>query len=196
MTKSDRLVRIIGMVVVSLFALSLGGALLRFLSCFRAARTAGEFPAGDYMRVYIYGRGDSTVSARLSMYDTNSQEVCLVERSWASRNIVIDFVSAKFSSVCYTFPLEVRGRDSSFMRGTSLSRYVNSSRGCALAGASLELKERDAWHTLSSFALSPMARLFEGRHISYSTLDLSPCETGKEYAVRIDWAGNVFLMEI
>jgi len=175
---------------------------VKFGSCFGAASRIPRIDDYQIMRILVYGTSMSengdTVSAVISLLDTDGNECTVLERSWRGSSLAVDFRSAEFSGKKILFPELIYGRQTiyehrgfgMFESGTYLERYYNESGQCMLFGTGSTYKNRHDLYTLSCFAANPIAAFSAGFSNRY-TVDLSRCETGVYYAVVTDSNGRL-----
>ncbi len=157
---------------------------IQFFACFGAAKSLPEIGRHRIMRVIVYGStydmNSATVSARISIMDTEDSEVAVIERSWKGSTLFIDFVGADFLGRKVYFPYTVRS--DARKKGTLLERYYMEHGRCYLAGDNITEKEQKSFYYLGRYALGQAKRIFTAFTRLY-TIDLSQCLSGRYYSV-------------
>jgi hypothetical protein len=179
---------------------------LKFGNCFSAAARLPPVEQYQVMRILIYGssithEGD-TVSAVISILDTDGNECSVIERSWNGSSLSISFVTAEFSGKKIFFPSMIYGKNtvserSSFSfrsSGTSLYPYYNDDRQCLLFGSRTSYRDRHNLYELARFAFNPASVLTGGFSRRY-IVDLSRCRTGVYYSIITGFDGTITLTE-
>lgn len=154
--------------------------LVRFVSCYFYVRNVTQNET-QVMRIMLFGSSDNpegeTVSAKISVLDSNGSEVAIIERSWPEPYLAVDFRSASFLGKNFYFPDLIYGTVSvtshkSFIQrrrsGTVLDRYYVEHEKCLLGTNRYQKK---ALFNIFSFSLNK------------NTVNLSSCENGIYYGV-------------
>ncbi len=176
---------------------------VQFGRCFSAAKHVPAFEC-QLLRIRLYNSGGASVSASVSILDSDGAECAVIERSWHGSFLAADFMCASFSGKSFCFPERLYGANrimpqelSAFFhrrRGTALFPYYNEQSECLLLGRSRPGSERMRLRTLSSFAFSPAAFAASG-FIKRYTVSLAGFEEGKYYGVFTDAAGALSVKE-
>lgn len=171
--------------------------LVSVVSVFRSSDVVGGL-SGESLRVKIYGsgmeNGTATVSAVVSLVDSNGNEMSVIERSWSGLYLSVDYACAEICGRIYMFPCRVYGHTSMAGRnsadgnifrgsyGTTLEKYFDEDGQCMLLGAGSGLSERKALYRIARFACRkrflPAFSL-----VSVRTVNLSDCMTGFYYSI-------------
>ena len=127
----------------SLFIIFFIVNVIRFAECFSAAENIFQTDS-QIMRIKLYNSGDESVSAVVSILDTDGSDCAVIERSWHGTFLAVDFICASFSGKFFYFPKQIYGlpnisslnssRITSGSRGTYLFPYYNENSLCLLAG--------------------------------------------------------------
>ena len=184
---NETIVRFVGVLAVSVLA---GAAALyawSFFRCFSEERLLPDIPRTHAVRVFFYGSGRGTVSARFCLYDTAGREFSVLDRSWSAQSLSFDFVSASFSGRTFLFPYRIRPSEAS-RGGTLLSHYYLERGQCMLLGDPCTDRQRLALYRLAVFALSQTTK-FATQFAGVQTLNLAQCEMGKVYDIVVDSSG-------
>lgn len=186
----------------SLFIIFFIVNVIRFAECFSAAENILQTDS-QIMRIKLYNSGDESVSAVVSILDTDGSDCAVIERSWHGTFLAVDFICASFSGKFFYFPKQIYGlsnilslnssRITSGSRGTYLFPYYNENSLCLLAGKSRPFSEKKALHRISSFSFSPAATAASG-FISKVSVNLAGLENGKYYGIFTE-NGNLVLKE-
>lgn len=178
-----------------------------FGRCFGAAEALPDVEKYQVMRIMIYGSSPSpeggTVSASVSILDTDGNECAVIERSWNGEFLSADFVSAEFSGRKIFFPQKIYGGSAVYSvsgasvrrKGSFLAPYYVEHDQNLLLGAGFSAQDRRNLAVLSRFALSPSFFFAAGFSHKYR-VDFSRCETGKVYCVWTDFRGGLALEEL
>ena len=176
---------------------------VQFGRCFYAAKRTPAFDC-QLLRIRLYNSGGTSVSASVSILDSDGAECAVIERSWHGSFLAAEFMCASFSEKSFYFPERLYGTNciapqelSAFTRrkhGTNLFPYYNERSECLLLGRSRPIAERMHLYTLSSFASSSAAIAASG-FIKRYTVNFAGCEEGRYYGVFIDSAGNISVKE-
>lgn len=174
---------------------------IRFAGCFSAAENVLQTDS-QIMRIKLYNSGDESVSAVVSILDTDGSDCAVIERSWHGTFLAADFMCASFSGKNFYFPKQIYGlsnisaanstRLTGGSRGTYLFPYYNENSLCLLAGKSRPASEK-ALYKISSFAFNPAAAVAAG-FVSKISVNLAGLENGKYYGIFTE-NGNLVLRE-
>lgn len=176
---------------------------VRFGRCFSAAEHLPETEAVPVVRVRLYGAssetGTNTVSAAITIIDSDGNDFANVERSWNGAVLCIDFVSADFSGKTVLFPESVYGKDvlgekPGRKSRTNLAPYYLENGQCLLLGSESAYSARVNMYRLAKFALSPSAQLTTGFSKRY-TVDLSGCVSGADYYISTGYNGLITIQK-
>ena len=177
-----------------------------FIKAYTAAYSIRDLQnSHEIMRVKIYGSSYSsegdTVSASISIIDSNGNEISTVERSWSGSYLGLVFAKISLYDKSFVFPMTVFGKSRIYQeapsrfKGTHLEKYYNDFRQCMLLGHGSSNEERCKLYWLSAFAtnkyLIPQFGL-----VNYISLDLSGCKSEVYYSVIFEANGNISLVEI
>ncbi|MCR4579368.1 MAG: hypothetical protein K5681_03375 [Treponema sp.] len=161
----------------------------------------------EIMRIKIYGSSYSssaegnTVSASISIIDSNGNEISAIERSWSGSYLGASFAKISLYGKNFIFPMNIYGKkriaDNSISssRGTKLEKYYNDDRQCMLLGHGSSYQERKSLYWISVFATKkyPIAQF---SMVDYINLDLSGCKSEVYYSVICDENGNISVLEL
>lgn len=166
-----------------------------------------KVPAMSYeiIRLVVYGSSEdsdgSTVSAKISILDTNGNEISAIERSWPGSYLALDFTSAIFGSNRYFFPYRVRGVQSIIdknemgnRKGTLLYPYFMENGECILYSLYEGEGARKELYKIAKFA--SRSTLFS--HAKYTgdlCVDLSRCESSVSYGIFATEGGSLALVK-
>lgn len=157
----------------------------------------------EIMRIKIYGSSDfstnETVSANISILNTDEVECAVIERSWSGTSIAIDCFS--FNNKFF-FPKKIygtnydseKGKFSSGRKGTLLTPYYLENNKCILLGFGFSDNQMENLHSIVKYSLSKFSS-FLGVFSKKVIIDLSRCEIGKIYSVIVNPNGNIILLE-
>ena len=157
----------------------------------------------EIMRIKIYGSSDfstnETVSANISILNTDEVECAVIERSWSGTSIAIDCFS--FNNKFF-FPKKIygtnydseKGKFSSGRKGTLLTPYYLENNKCLLLGFGFSDNQMENLHSIVKYSLSKFSS-FLGVFSKKVIIDLSRCEIGKIYSVIVNPNGNIILLE-
>lgn len=157
----------------------------------------------EIMRIKIYGSSDfstnETVSANISILNTDEVECAVIERSWSGTSIAIDCFS--FNNKFF-FPKKIygtnydseKGKFSSGRKGTLLTPYYLENNKCLLLGFGFSDNQMENLHSIVKYSLSKFSS-FLGVFSKKVIIDLSRCENGKIYSVIVNPNGNIILLE-
>ena len=157
----------------------------------------------EIMRIKIYGSSDfstnETVSANITILNTDEVECAVIERSWSGTSIAIDCFS--FNNKFF-FPKKIygtnydseKGKFSSGRKGTLLTPYYLENNKCLLLGFGFSDKQMENLHSIVKYSLSKFSS-FLGVFSKKVIIDLSRCEIGKIYSVIVNPNGNIILLE-
>lgn len=157
----------------------------------------------EIMRIKIYGSSDfstnETVSANISILNTDEVECAVIERSWSGTSIAIDCFS--FNNKFF-FPKKIygtnydseKGKFSSGRKGTLLTPYYLENNKCLLLGFGFSDNQMEKLHSIVKYSLSKFSS-FLGVFSKKVIIDLSRCEIGKIYSVIVNPNGNIILLE-
>lgn len=159
----------------------------------------------ELMRIKIYGSSysaeGSTVSASLSIIDSNGNEISAIERSWPGSYLGAEFARFRLYGKNFVFPVKVYGKNSvrenstREQRGTRLEKYYNDYRQCMLLGHGSSYKDRALLYWLSVFSTKKY-HLLQFSLVEYLNLDLSGCKSETYYSVICNEDGNLFVVEL
>lgn len=157
----------------------------------------------EIMRIKIYGSSDfstnETVSANITILNTDEVECAVIERSWSGTSIAIDCFS--FNNKFF-FPKKIygtnydseKGKFSSGRKGTLLTPYYLENNKCLLLGFGFSDNQMENLHSIVKYSLSKFSS-FLGVFSKKVIIDLSRCEIGKIYSVIVNPNGNIILLE-
>lgn len=159
----------------------------------------------EIMRIKIYGSSSSsaggTVSARLSVIDSNGNEISAIERSWPGSYLSLEFSRVSLYGKNFVFPVRVYGKErisersragKSYNKGTHLEKYYDDYRQCMLLGHGSSAEERRMLRWLSVFATKKYP-FMQFSLAEYIDLDLSGCKSEVYYSVICGADGSIFL---
>ncbi len=159
----------------------------------------------ELMRFKIYGSSYSsegdTVSASISIIDSNGNEITSVERSWSGSYLGAYFAKISLYGKTFVFPVKVFGKSRIYQdvrsrfKGTHLEKYYNDFRQCMLLGHGSSYEDRRKLYWLSIFATNKYY-LPQFGLVDYLSLDLSGCKSEVYYSVICDAEGNLSLGEL
>lgn len=196
MKKLDAFIQALSAIIFIAFVVALLNMGLLYFKCSSAFRKVEYFPSADYVHVLVYGSSENSVSATLTLYDTDGTEVSRMERSWNASHISIDYVIVGLSGKTAAFPFSVYGEKKAPLRNNrNLYRYVVQEGKCLLAGPSLGEEASKNWADVAKFAFSPASQIFASS-VDYTTINLAGCEPGKEYSIITDRFGNLTLVPV
>lgn len=175
---------------------------------FRCRYLAKDLPEQTplLMRIYLYGSSEnqdgSTVSANISILDSSSSEIAVIERSWNGTFLAIDFTTVSFYGKKFYFPQKIYGTDSVYSKyyplekknGSLVSPYYLENKKCLFFGTGYTVEQRSDLYTLAVFSKSPLSYImpYFSKKI---TVNLSRCQSGKNYGLYLDRFGNLVLSE-
>ena len=176
-----------------------------FISVWHDCNEMSQPSQQEFLRVRIFGNSTSndgnTISAEISIIDTNGNEVAGIERSWMGNYLGVEFSEVEFNKKFFLFPTKVFGKDRIMEtkpltnKGTSLDKYYNENNQCMLLGFSSTYEERNKLYRIARFAAGKY--LFPGfGHISSYSLDLSSCKMNTWYSIQRTEDGNLVILEI
>ena len=151
------------------------------------------FYSSELVRIMLFGSSTnedgSTVSARISIIDSNGSETAVIERSWSGNYLCINFYKARLCKKNFFFPVEIYGKkqmmeNQHFPVTTSLSRYYDENQECHLLGSSSTKKNRQRLYNISSFA-NGKSKVFKIGKVQKITVDLSWCQTDSYYSISV-----------
>lgn len=170
-----------------------------------SAKRLSSFYSNELIRIKIFGSSrnedGNTVSARISIIDTNGNETAVIERSWSGNYLSINFYKTSICKKSFFFPVEIYGKNQMLEGqrfhtvGTSLNRYYDENQECLLLGASSTKKDRQHLYNISSFA-NGKNFVFKIGKVHQLTVDLSYCQTGAYYSVSVGKDGKLELKKI
>ncbi|MBR1640557.1 MAG: hypothetical protein IJ688_14380 [Treponema sp.] len=159
----------------------------------------------EIMRIKIYGSSYSTegntVSASLSIIDSNGNEISVIERSWSGSYLGAEFARVSLYGKNFVFPVSIFGKNniygsySGWKKGTMLERYYNDYRQCMLLGHGSSYKDRRQLYWLSAFAVKKYP-LPQFSMVDYISLDLSGCKSECFYSIICEEDGNISVIEL
>ena len=189
MTAADKISYTLSTVVLVLFASVIVFFCASYFYCFSSSRELKDF-TGDFVHVYIFGRGEDSISASVSLYSADGNEITRIERSWHSENISIDFIHLSFGEFEYAFPYRVYPSSSKrFNSGTFINKLYLKNKKCLLEPELFDAKKSRALYHLCRFAFMAPARLLKS-NVRVEKLNLSLLESGTEFFIR--WNGKEF----
>ena len=144
----------------------------------------------EIMRIKIYGSSDfssnETVSANISILNTDEVECAVIERSWSGTSIAID---------CFSFNNKLENEKfHSGRKGTLLTPYYLENNKCLLLGFGYSNKQMENLHSIVKYSFSNFSSIL-GVFTKKVIIDLSRCEIGKIYSVIVNPNGNITLVE-
>lgn len=157
----------------------------------------------EIMRIKIYGSSDfssnETVSANISILNTDEVECAVIERSWSGTSIAIDCFS--FNNKFF-FPKKIYGTNydsdnekfHSGRKGSLLTPYYLENNKCLLLGFGYSNKQMENLHSIVKYSFSNFSSIL-GVFTKKVIIDLSHCETGQIYSVIVNPNGNITLVE-
>ena len=158
---------------------------------FLSAKILTSFYSSELVRIILFGSSTnedgSTVSARISIIDTNGSETAVIERSWSGNYLCLNFYKAQLCNKTFFFPVEIYGKNQMmetqhFPVTTSLSRYYDENQECHLLGSNSTKKNRQRLYNISRFA-NGKSRVFKIGKVQKITVDLSWCQTDTYYSI-------------
>lgn len=204
--KQEKSVKKIILTLISvLISIYLLYAVLCYGNVFYSAKFLKTRYLSEYLRVNIYGKsyteeGD-TISAKISIIDSNLNEISTVERSWNGSCLAVKFNQLKIGDSCFYFPSKIYGKndylDQKIPKNiTSLEKYYDENGQCILfSQTNTRKKERKALYVLSKFANNRYLIPNFG-FVKRIVVDLYDCKNGKYYSIISDSNGNLSVVEI
>lgn len=161
----------------------------------------------ELLRIKLYGSSQTpdgnTVSATFSIIDSNSNEIAVVERSWAGSYLAVEFDVLNMAGKHFIFPGRIYGKNHIFenrlnkKKITSLERYYNENRQCMLLGYGSNYRQRHQLYSISTFVTETLhVPVIDFGYTSKYIVDLSNCKTDKYYSIARDINGRVILQEL
>lgn len=176
-----------------------------FLKCYAASRTTAGFLDQEFLRFKIYGSTSNfegnTVSATISIIDSNGNEIAVIERSWSGSYLAVEFAQVRLNGSYYIFPSRIYGKNRIIEEkrerrlGTRLEKYYTDNNQCMLAGYGSTYSQRKALYVISALATRRYPIMTFGTTTSYA-VDLSNCLTDRYYSIRIDEKLNIVIDEL
>lgn len=171
---------------------------------FLSAKKLTSFYSSELVRIILFGSSrnedGSTVSARISIIDTNGSETAIIERSWSGNYLCVNFYKARLCRKNFFFPVEIYGKNQMmenlhFPVTTSLSRYYDENHECHLLGGSSTKKNRQRLYNISTFA-NGKSRVFKIGKVDKITVDLSWCQTDTYYSISVGKDNELVLKKL
>lgn len=171
---------------------------------FLSAKILTSFYSSELVRIILFGSSTnedgSTVSARISIIDTNGSETAVIERSWSGNYLCLNFYKAQLCNKTFFFPVEIYGKNQMmetqhFPVTTSLSRYYDENQECHLLGSNSTKKNRQRLYNISRFA-NGKSRVFKIGKVQKITVDLSWCQTDTYYSISVGKNNELVLKKL
>ncbi|MCR5290753.1 MAG: hypothetical protein K6E51_12240 [Treponema sp.] len=192
---SEVVISFLSTVFLGIFLLSFGVVTVQFFLCFGAAKSLPVSFRYVVMRVVVYGRGvdggNDTISARVSLLNTEETEIAVIERSWKGDTLYIDFAGAEFSGRVVHFPVSIHSNQRS--EGTRLDPYYIDRHQCLLFSSDFDKRQQKQLYHLAQYSLGQARRIYNSFARQY-TLDLSQCASGQYYSVVAGFDGTLLLV--
>ncbi len=135
---------------------------------------------GQILRIMLYGSSENpdgeTVSAKISVLDRNGSEIAVIERSWPQLYLAVTFRSASFLNKTYFFPERIYGTNSVSVSKNILERKSSS------YFIRYFIENNQCFLGTDDFQRKGLFRIFYFA-LNKTTVNLSGCETGKNYGV-------------
>ena len=132
------------------------------------------------LRVMLFGSSENpegeTVSAKISVLDRSGAEIAVIERSWPQLYLAVTFRSASFLNKTYFFPERIYGTNSVSVNQNILERKSSS------YFVRYFVKNHQCFLGTDDFQRKGLYRIFYFA-LNKTTVNLSSCETGKNYGV-------------
>lgn len=199
---TETILSFIATVLVSIFLITVLYFFIHFFLCFNAAKRLPNVIQYPLMRVVVFGssyeKDTATVSARISLLDSDSTEFAVIERSWKGTSLSVSFLSSSFSGKKIWFPFKVYGNDFSNQeffnksRGTKLFSYYNENGESLLFGKNNSTKTKKDFFLLATYALISRFKP-TNKYSEEKIINLSECETGVSYTIYTGFDGRLFI---
>ena len=132
------------------------------------------------LRVMLFGSSENpegeTVSAKISVLDRSGAEIAVIERSWPQLYLTVTFRSTSFLNKTYFFPERIYGTNSVSVNQNILERKSSS------YFVRYFVKNHQCFLGTDDFQRKGLYRIFYFA-LNKTTVNLSGCETGKNYGV-------------
>jgi hypothetical protein len=183
---------VVSSLIVTLFVVAAATWYLYFVA---SRNVLAPMAPGDEMlpvSVTVYGRGTDTISARLAFYSADWSILNTLERSWSGWEISLESCIVQTGTGWIVLPLVIRTDETREGQGVEITRYYDREGIPAIyESARITPRERSALRRLFSLARNRFpAGLAHGR-LGYRTTTLREFESGVEYFLYVDAAGNV-----
>ncbi|MCR4626136.1 MAG: hypothetical protein K5640_00640 [Treponema sp.] len=200
--RNENIVSNLAALLLLIFAFTVVYFLFQFSMCFPSASAIPRLSRYPVVRVCIYGssteNGNSTVSARIALLDSDNTEFAVIERSWNGYTLSMEFLCTSFSGKTVCFPFRIYGTDSalsdyaSMKRGTKLYPYYMEDGSCLLFGTSNSPKIRKSFYRLARYAFITR---FQGvsDFSRKQNLNFSDLRTGETYTIYTGFDGSLFI---
>ena len=200
--RAEKLIGSLAASLTAIFAITALFFFIQFMFCFVSAKNIPGINNYPLVRVMVYGSSYEqdryTVSARISLLDSDSTEFAVIERSWKGTSLSILFLGASFSEKTVWFPFCVSGNDAAEgvfnigRKGTKLSPYYNENGLCLLFGSrNTEKLQRSLMHLFAYAAISRFRP--SSKHSVQKEINLAECENGANYTIYTDFTGTLFM---
>ncbi len=187
MKLSDKIIYALSTLILIIFIAFTFVFCFSYLSCFSCAKNT-PVCAGEILSVYIYGRSEDSISARITVNSFDGSELFTVERSWHSKNLYVSFIRLDFSEKKFIFPSKVYIKQSNtFHKGISFSKFLFEKNMFLLSPPNFIPKEASSFYNLARFAYRPSSSVFS-KNVGTEVFDLTVLESGVEY--NFFWSGE------
>ena len=201
-SQTESIVSNIASLLLFVFALTFLYFLVQFILCFASSSVLPRIMRYPLVRVCVYGssteNGNSTVSARIALLDSDNTEFAVIERSWNGYTLSMEFLCTSFCGNTVCFPYRIYGSDStiqeyvSMRRGTKLYHYYIEDGLCLLFGSSNTKKIKKCLYRLARYALisqfQPASDFSKKLNLNFSDL-----RTGETYTVYTGFDGSLYI---
>ena len=193
MNKADKVIKVLTVLFLSIFFVALITFIIRFFRFETALDNltySQNFAPVDFI---IYGSSQDSISGCFSILDSSGDVIVKIERAWQSEKIFLSFIKVNLKDGAVYYPYKIYGnRFLSKKSGIDLSLYYMSKGKCSIFASNTDKEQKEYLDTVARYALNSQFRsLFS--NISIETLDLSVCNSGKEYIAGIDKRGELFI---
>ncbi len=184
MKLSEKIIRIFAIVILTFFIFSVFVFFLRFFIACDSAKKVQQTEDFECAHLLVYGSSENSVSASIELLDLNHEVLAVIERSWSSQSIYIEFVSFLYENKTFTFPNRIFSSGSlNIQSGIHLKNYFGR-----------KFYNSKYLNRIAKFAVNPPFRVFS-KYIKFTQIPLSSCIPYHEYSVKIKKDGSVELYE-
>ena len=184
MKASKKIIRFFVALIFTIFIFSVFFVFLLFSFTCTSAEKIQEPEDFECAHLLVYGSSENSVSASIELLDLNQEVFAVIERSWPSESIYLEFASFLYKDKIFTFPNRIFSSGSLNVRsGIQLKKYFGS-----------KFYKSKHLNRIAKFTVNPFSHIFS-KYIKFTQIPLSGCIPYREYSVKIKKNGSVELYE-